>query len=195
MRIVGTSQQPQNGPFRAADVGKLHLQQEPPLTCGCAAHGRVHWPTQPTKELTKGGDLRFAQVDVLWSDQPFLRFNSPLGSKTPFSITGILLTLTVYSPGLRPRLVMLKATALGAHSLSNWGGKALAACESNPGWHIRLLYSSDYRWALWWSHRARGGGDAARAPTLHLHPGIYRTTEENNGKPSVRVVELRPTSQ
>jgi hypothetical protein len=37
---------------------------------------------QPTKELTKGGDLREAQVDVPLSEYPFLRFNASLGSKT-----------------------------------------------------------------------------------------------------------------
>jgi hypothetical protein len=37
---------------------------------------------QPSKELTKGGDLCEAQVDVPLSEQPFLRFNSSLGCKT-----------------------------------------------------------------------------------------------------------------
>jgi hypothetical protein len=37
---------------------------------------------QPTKGLTKGGDLRQTQVDVPLSEQPFLRFNESLGSKT-----------------------------------------------------------------------------------------------------------------
>ena len=36
----------------------------------------------PTKELTKGGDLRSAQVDDPWSVEPFLRFKASLGSIT-----------------------------------------------------------------------------------------------------------------
>jgi hypothetical protein len=35
------------------------------------------------------------------------------------TLNGDLLTLTVYSPGLLLGLVMLKSTALGAHSLLN----------------------------------------------------------------------------
>jgi hypothetical protein len=37
--------------------------------------------------------------------------------QTPYSKTGIVLTLTVYSPDSRPGLAALKATALGANSL------------------------------------------------------------------------------
>jgi hypothetical protein len=35
---------------------------------------------QATIQLTNGRELRDAQVDVPWSDQPFLRFDASLGS-------------------------------------------------------------------------------------------------------------------
>jgi hypothetical protein len=116
---------------------------------------------QPTKELTKGGDLRETQVDVPLSEQPFLHFNASPASKTDTLLYNWdSLTLTVYSPDSRPGLGTLKATALGAHRLPIWGGNLwLDSCLGvEPRVTNHVMYS---KWALWWSRRARGEGDFA----------------------------------
>jgi hypothetical protein len=43
---------------------------------------RARPTNQPTKGLTRGGDLRFAQVDVPSSVQPFLHVTESMGSVT-----------------------------------------------------------------------------------------------------------------
>jgi hypothetical protein len=68
----------------------------------------------------------------------------------------------VYSPVSRPRLLTLKATAVGAHSLLPEGGNFgwMSAWELNPRCQIRVLYRGTTGWHF--GETAVPGGERVR---------------------------------
>jgi hypothetical protein len=94
---------------------------------------------QPTKVLTKGGDLRWAQVDVPWSVQPFLRFTALLDSITDSLFwTGDFAYSNKFKVSIKSAPGTPKATALRAYSFSKWGEYFgwMALWDLNPDWHF-----------------------------------------------------------